>query len=408
MKQHNKKQKERPEVSPSSTSQKKQEQKQKQGKSIKPPEQKNKKSIDALSSFLLKWAPELTERTVPENLHIVSSRHSKRHPLILRILRVLPYLCVLGFGFSLFWDFSGQFELVWRSQAIELDGIIRKITVTGLVGFLTNWIAIKMLFYPRRKRPLLGQGLIPARKDRIILRLSEKISNEIINVDLIMERILESGIVKDHRRRLSQNLRDVISKKDFRDDLFCLLQYYVDQLLHSEAFPKKIYELVDHINFEKMGKIEGSLYKLYTFVSGKKLSETVEQLIKDMHIDSHQYEKYLGSYLDQLPENIEKEGGLIDEKNILKLVVYLVEQMNIQGVILENLKRFDEVRLERLLWGTTSDQLLYIQYMGCFLGVLGGLFVLMPYEAIISFCVLGGIIWLVDSLILKFRKPPAT
>lgn len=45
------------------------------------------------------------------------------------------------------------------------------------IGWLTNWIAIKLLFFPRRK--ILGiQGVIPARKKQI----AEKIADVSLNI----------------------------------------------------------------------------------------------------------------------------------------------------------------------------------------------------------------------------------
>lgn len=45
--------------------------------------------------------------------------------------------------------------------------------ITGLIiGWLTNWIAIKLLFIP--KKPIFGiQGLVPKRKEKIASKIAE-------------------------------------------------------------------------------------------------------------------------------------------------------------------------------------------------------------------------------------------
>lgn len=60
--------------------------------------------------------------------------------------------------------------------------------VTALIGWLTNWVAIKMLFRPRDACRVLGlemQGLIPRRQDELGHKLGEIIETELINAHTI-------------------------------------------------------------------------------------------------------------------------------------------------------------------------------------------------------------------------------
>ncbi|MEM6805888.1 MAG: hypothetical protein AAF696_31110, partial [Bacteroidota bacterium] len=107
----------------------------------------------------------------------VPERHglNKSKQFFLYFLRVSPFLCGLGFGLSFLEPFqtahSIPYEIFGFSQSLDFTGILKIICVSGLIGFGTNYIAIKMLFRPLVKRPILGQGLIPAQKDRIIYTL---------------------------------------------------------------------------------------------------------------------------------------------------------------------------------------------------------------------------------------------
>lgn len=60
------------------------------------------------------------------------------------------------------------------------------------IGWLTNRLAIQMLFRPREPRRFLGrniQGLIPRRQEEIALRVGEIVENELFNQHLIREEI---------------------------------------------------------------------------------------------------------------------------------------------------------------------------------------------------------------------------
>jgi len=107
---------------------------------------------------------------------------------ILRYLKPVPWLLAAIFIFSFYWDFDGRvFQLLNYEYSIE--GILRIVSVSGLIGFLTNWTAITMLFRPIEKRPLLGQGLIPSHKKRIAHRLAKTVSDDLVNSEMIRKSV---------------------------------------------------------------------------------------------------------------------------------------------------------------------------------------------------------------------------
>ena len=50
--------------------------------------------------------------------------------------------------------------------------------ISAAAGWGTNWVAIKMLFWPRETRPIFGQGLIPSQRDQLI----EKVADEVLDL----------------------------------------------------------------------------------------------------------------------------------------------------------------------------------------------------------------------------------
>src|SRR5690606_20482624 len=119
-------------------------------------------------------------------------------------------------------------------------GLMRVLTVSGLIGFLTNWLAITMLFQPREKRAIIPQGLIPAQRERVIYRLSEAISRELINADIIKARIQESGVIGRYRDLALGVVRGVVEDPDFRTDLKVLAQDYATEVLGSETLRREM------------------------------------------------------------------------------------------------------------------------------------------------------------------------
>lgn len=64
--------------------------------------------------------------------------------------------------------------------------------ITAFIGWLTNWVAIQMLFHPRQKKslgPLSLQGLIPKRQGELAAAISQIVEQEIITQHLLREKI---------------------------------------------------------------------------------------------------------------------------------------------------------------------------------------------------------------------------
>jgi len=92
--------------------------------------------------------------------------------------------------------------------------------VTAFIGWLTNWLAIQMLFRPRQPFPLLGfpiQGLVPRRHQDIAERVAEIVEEEFLSQHLIREqlnqidvhRYVDEFISKLVRERLAPKLKNI-------------------------------------------------------------------------------------------------------------------------------------------------------------------------------------------------------
>jgi hypothetical protein len=318
-------------------------------------------------------------------------------------LKVLPWLTAIVFFISLRWDLSGSWHLPWRESPVVLDGLIRMLSVTGLVGFGTNYIAIKMLFHPRKRRPLLGQGLIPASKQKIARKLGESISKEIINSELILKQVKQEGLIRRHMQNFNQSMRDTLALPEFRDDLLRMLEHYLNRIVRTEEFRSSMHAMVKGFDIEGLGGLKGGLLKIYRFIGGDRaIADRILESLDSMTLSLDHHEKTLNEYLDRLPDWVESNEDFIEDV-ILNLILFLIERINIQNIITQNLEGFDELRLERLLLHSTSDQLDYIQYLGCLLGILGGLFIWLPLESFALFSLAGGGLFLIDALLIRIR-----
>ncbi len=356
---------------------------------------------DRLVYFFQKWGSRLAPKSESQAYEFPSE--PSRLSAVLFFLKLLPYACIAGFFGSFLYDISWTLEFPWRSAPVVVDSLFRDLSVTGLVGYGTNWLAIKMLFYPRRKRPLLGQGLIPSRKNQIVIRLGEQISKEIINSELIVEQIRKSGLVQKHRETMTASLRGLLEHPEFRSDLLELTQHYITEFLRSRDFQERVKDFVKGIDFENVGVLEGGILRVYKMLTGDRdISGRLQEVITNLAFRMDRHEEKLFNFLNSIPDAMERESRMIEDY-ALDAMMFLIDQVNVQSVIVDNLQEFDEVRLEQLLWRSTSDQLNYIQYMGCFLGLVGAFFMWVPFESFAFTSALVLSVWGLDALILRIR-----
>jgi len=357
-----------------------------------------------LEEFVNRWV----HKFIPETLHEdnIEFPQQKNKNYFLIFLKILPWVTLLIFIFTIFYDpfSSWSIKFPWREETLSLEGVLRMLAVTGLVGYGTNYIAIKMLFHPREKRPLLGQGLIPASKIKIAYRLGEAIIREIINPQLIVKQIKDTGLVLKYVDRFNLSLKETIELPEFQKDLMEVIEHYINAILRSDEFRQSIKNFLQGIDFENLKGIEAGLLKIYRLLGGdKEIAQRIEEIILSIEYKIDPHEEIIQDYLHKLPYLIDENKSTIEDI-LLKIIIFLVERINVKKVIINNLLEFDELRLENLILYSTSDQLDYIQYLGCLLGILGGLFIWIPYESFVLSILLGGIIFGLDEVLYRMRK----
>ncbi len=98
--------------------------------------------------------------------------------------------------------------------------------ISAAIGWLTNFIAVKMLFHPRNPINILGikiQGIFPKRKPILAERLSKTITTQLISIDEILAEApslsadtyftkkIDSAIDKYLKKELPKNLNPLIA-----------------------------------------------------------------------------------------------------------------------------------------------------------------------------------------------------
>lgn len=181
--------------------------------------------------------------------------------------------------------------------------------VCGLIGWLTNHLAVKMLFRPRRPVRILGftvQGVFPKRQKALAANLGEMVEAELISHEDITELI-----------------RDPSFQKRFHQ----VGDAYVEKLI-SERLPAAIPMAAMFLNDQVKGKIRDLIS---------------EQLVR-----------FIPKVLDIAAEELE-------------------DQLDVGEMVRQKVEEFSIEELEALLESIMKREFRFIEYLGGVLGALIGL-----------------------------------
>ena len=85
--------------------------------------------------------------------------------------------------------------------------------ISAFIGWVTNWIAIKMLFHPREPKKILGitfQGIFPKRQQQFAEKLGKLVSNEFLSFTDIEQKISSPENLKKIMPMIEKHIDDFL------------------------------------------------------------------------------------------------------------------------------------------------------------------------------------------------------
>jgi len=281
----------------------------------------------------------------------------------------------------------------------------------GVIGYITNDLAIRMLFRPR-KAVYIGKfhvpftpGLIPAQQGRIAQSIGDVVSSQLLNEETLRQTLLSEATVQKLQdkvraslRKLSKDgrrVRDLLAKEEVRDRV----DLNVDELTQklTEGLTAKIiesklgYTVVDSIIGDKMDFINQNKW-LSMLVDDnaqksikEKLAEKVDEIIAEKAPDAVAaiVERYKDEIMDARICDLyarfeDKEDVIIDKLTGLYTSILgdnlgrLLKAINIEKIVVDKINGLDPAELETVIFGVMKKELRAIVYLGALLGFLMG------------------------------------
>ena len=184
------------------------------------------------------------------------------------------------------------------------------IVIGALIGWITNYFAIKMLFRPLKETNILGfkiQGLIPKRKMEMAISIADTIQEELISM-------------KD----ITANIGDI----ELGDEIDIIVDRIVEDKLQKEVLSK---------------------------IPMASLFVTDSMILK-----------IKGHIKDAIEENKDEFFDVIIKK--------MEDSVDMKDIIVEKIQNFELDKLEKMVYKIANNELKHIEVIGAILGaVIGGI-----------------------------------
>jgi len=175
--------------------------------------------------------------------------------------------------------------------------------IAALIGWATNYLAIKMLFHPREPKKILGlsiQGVFPKRQNQIAEKLGTLVANELFSMKDIRQRIEELSTQPEAMEEVGKRIEKTIRGKLI--SAFPMLSMFLSDDMIEKVTNLFKGELEDFIKASASGlalKMEESI--------------DVEALVREKvrTFSSDKVEELLIGFMEQEFRFIEKIGAVL-------------------------------------------------------------------------------------------------
>lgn len=197
----------------------------------------------------------------------------------------------------------------------------------AVIGYFTNWIAVKMLFFPKREVKIGGfvlpftPGAIPKGQPRLARGIANTVSKNLITREDISQRLLDEGakekVLLEIRRLLDQPIKDDILAASGSEVEYARLRLGVKEHL-VQSLLRAIKEMKIGVLISEEAKrvlIEKSTGKFYSFLVNEATLRSVSEPIME------ETDRFIENRIpDMLEKEIEARIAKLEGESLMEFI----------------------------------------------------------------------------------------
>lgn len=259
------------------------------------------------------------------------------------------------------------------------------VILSGIIGLVTNYLAIRMLFHPYNEHKLFGKirilftpGIIPRNRHRIAVSIAHEMRRSVLSNEAIIEeinsKISTTDFIDDIAGMKINELIGSDSKEKLSNRLANLI---IDKITKGGYVSKIVDKLYDSIA-PKLGFLAGMLgglkdgfqEQLSSFLSKEGVSELAKILDDEL---KRVMEEDVRGLLDKLSSNGNEIISNALSKLVEKYMSQAIDKIDLESLMVKKIDEMDIKEFEIMLLNVVRKELRAITYLGGFLGAILGL-----------------------------------
>ncbi len=223
---------------------------------------------------------------------------------------------------------------------------LTSIGIGALIGYITNYIAIKLLFRPYKPIKLKNitvfpQGVIPREKKTLAKKVGAAVKNYILSEEEIKKIVTSDEVKKEIEKFLDKKINEFLAKD-------------IGEFLTKEEIAEKLAEIISNVIKEKFSMFAGLVSKdmLMNILLKLKISLKISQLVDT----------------EKVKNLLKNEVFLFLENEVPKIFF----KAKIEKVVEEKVASFNEKTLEEMLFSLMKKHFNFINTAGAVLGAIIG------------------------------------
>ncbi|HZK33671.1 MAG TPA: DUF445 family protein [Tissierellaceae bacterium] len=201
--------------------------------------------------------------------------------------------------------------------------ILIPVIVGSLIGYLTNWLAIKMLFRPHYEKKIFGitvpftPGLIPKERENIAENIGNTVGVHLLSTETIIESISNSENEKKIKSWIDEKIENLRREEMTLDEYIESKIGEKYKLANEEIINKISYYIIDFIRNEKFKKslnlfIDETIDKYNTSYLYGDIEIRIKSFVKKI-VDSGVLKEELVDLITKFLDKYSKDTSTIEE-----------------------------------------------------------------------------------------------
>ena len=186
------------------------------------------------------------------------------------------------------------------------SGYVITLFLSTFTGWVTTWIAIKMLFHPRKPIKIPGynlQGIFPKNQRLIAEKLGKVVGKELLSFDEIEQKVTNPENLQKLKPAIEEHIDNFLNNK--LKDVFPMLSMFIGEKTTTqlkEAFLLELETLFPILMKTYMNKLQDDLdlEKIVTEKVAAFSSEKLEDILNQITKNEFKFLEFIGGFFGLL------------------------------------------------------------------------------------------------------------